>query len=240
MIHTITSGAELPVPSLGNADSVPWILAACAGTSLLMLALVRLLKLDLPVKALLLAQPSRTEIVTRLEQLAEFSRSGNQRAARRVGDQCSWRLLRLGADLLAEGAQPAEIAHKLERTAEILATRKIRLLRRIAAFACGLVAFPLGVLLIHMLGVFGAVAPTSGWVTGLAFVFAISLLLVSSATRLLCERAEDSVAQRTIEVEALIFGLSAIRGGASPEEVGSLSRMVLGMAPARSPLRRAA
>lgn len=240
MSQSHTAGLLQSFPMLADAGALFWLVAGCVATSLVAVGLVRLTKLDSFARAFLLRQPSRTEIIAHLEQLAALACAGNQRAARRAGDQSSWRLLRLGADLLAEGAQPPEIAHKLETTAEILASRRVRFLRRASAFSCGLVVFPLGVLAFHLLGVLGAAAPTSGVVAGLSFVFAISLLVVSSTMRLMCERAEDSAAQRTIEVEALIFGLSAISGGASPEEVGSLTRMVLGMSPAKPALRRAA
>ncbi|MBX3389967.1 MAG: hypothetical protein KF691_10995 [Phycisphaeraceae bacterium] len=240
MSHSNAAETLHSVSLLANAGSLLWLLVICVGAPLLMIALARSMKLDTLLNKLLLRQPSRSEIVAHLEHLADLARAGNLRAARRAGDRCSWRLLRLGSGLLADGAQPAEIAHKLEHVAEIVAARRVRRLRRFASFSCGLVVFPLGVLLIHMLGVLGAVTPTNGWIAGLAFVFVISLLVASSVMRWMCECAEDSVAQRTIEVEALVFGLSAICGGASSEEVGSLTRLMLGMSPASSALRQAA
>ncbi|MBS0188822.1 MAG: hypothetical protein JSS51_12190 [Planctomycetes bacterium] len=217
-----------------------WLFVGCAVSSLLALALVRLLRLDALARAVLAPQPSRAEIVQRLEQLARHSARRDTRAIRRTGDTCSWRLFRRGAELLAQGAQPADIAHKLEHIAQVLTARKSRRLKRISAFSCGLVVFPLFVVLTHAAGAIGLVPATSEWVAGAAFVGVLGLLITSSVARWLSERAEDGLAARTLETEALIFGLSAICGGAGPEEVGSMTRLVLGMAPAETALRRAA
>jgi hypothetical protein len=230
--------------ALSQVASLPgsafWLLAACVGVSLGAVAIVRLMKLETLARLLLVPHPSRQEIVERLEQLAALAAARDERAIRRTGDQCSWRLLRSGADLLADGAQPADIAHKLEHIAEVLTARRLRLLRKIASFSCGLVVFPLGVLIVHLFSMLGAATPTNNWIAGAAFVAALSLLVISSVARWMCERAEDGLALRTIETEALIFGLSAIRGGAGPEDVGSMTRLVLGMSPARTALRQAA
>jgi len=229
---------------LSQVASLPgsafWLLAGCVGVSLGAVAVVRLMKLESLARFLLVPHPSRSEIVERLEQLAALANARDERGIRRTGDQCSWRLLRSGAELLADGAQPAEIAHKLEHIAEVLTARRLRLLGKVGSFSCGLVVFPLGVLIVHLFSMLGAPAPANNWIAGAAFVAALSLLVISSVARWMCERAEDGLALRTIETEALIFGLSAIRGGADPEDVGSMARTVLGMAPARSALRRAA
>lgn len=229
----LSESASLPASAL-------WMLAGCVGVALGALAVVRLMKLETLARLLLVPNPSRHEIVQRLEQLAAHASACDERAIRRAGDQCSWRLLRRGAELLADGAQPADIAHKLEHIAEVLTARRVRLLRKLSSFSLGFVVFPVAVLVAHLFSVIGAATPTNSWIAGVAFVSALSLLVLSSIARWMCERAEDGIALRTIETEALIFGLSAIRGGAGPEEVGSMTRLVLGIAPPRSALRRAA
>ncbi|MBL8875333.1 MAG: hypothetical protein JNM86_05995 [Phycisphaerae bacterium] len=220
--------------------SALWMFAACVTASLIALAVVRFLKLDSLARVLLAPRPSRYEIVARLEQLAALADARDERGIRRTGDQCSWRLLRRGAELLADGDQPADIAMKLEHIAETLSARRVRVLRRIAAFSSGLVIFPLGVLVLHLLSVLGVPVPSNEWIAGAAFVGAISLLILTSSANWLSERAQDGLATRTIETEALIFGLSAIRGGAGPDDVGSMARLMLGLPTHRSALRRAA
>lgn len=227
-------------PDTSVAGAAIWLLACCIGISLGAIAIVRLLKLETLARILSIPQPSRSEIVERLEQLAAFASAGDERSIRRTGDQCQWRLLRQGADLLADGAQPADIAQKLESISNAAFTRRVRLLRRIASFSCGLVVFPLCVLVLHLFNLLRAPTQPDSWIAGAAFVAALSLLVISSVARWMCERAEDGIALRTIETEAIIFGLSAIRGGAGPDEVASMTRLVLGMAPASTPLRRAA
>ncbi|MBX3379184.1 MAG: hypothetical protein KF805_03755 [Phycisphaeraceae bacterium] len=230
--------AALQDPSFPGA--LAWLLLACAGASLSALVAVRLLKLDSLARFILVAHPTRAEIVARLEQLASLASARDSRGIRRAGDQCSWRLLRRGADLLAEGAEPPAIAHELERLALHMTDRRVRLLRILASFSSGLVVLPLAVLILHLLGVLGAVAPISSWIAGTAFLAVLSLLMIASLARWACESAEHGIAARTIETEALIFGLSAIRGGAGPDEVGEMTRLVLGMGQAQSALRRAA
>ncbi|MBL8885829.1 MAG: hypothetical protein JNK16_04140 [Phycisphaerales bacterium] len=240
MSHTIASLSLAGTDSASLPSSALWLLAGCVGFGLGALAVVRLMKLETLARLLLVPNPSRHEIVQRLEQLAAFASACDERAIRRTGDQCSWRLLRRGAELLADGAQPADIAHKLEHIADVLTARRVRLLRKLSSFSLGFVVFPLGVLVAHLFSLIGAAAPTNTWIAGAAFVAALALLVTSSMARWMCERAEDGIALRTIETEALIFGLSAIRGGAGPEEVGSMTRLVLGIEPARSALRQAA
>ncbi|MGH7243678.1 MAG: hypothetical protein ACREJD_09705 [Phycisphaerales bacterium] len=240
MSHTFASLVVAQSQAVSLSDSALWVLASCVGVSLAAIALVRLLKLETIARLMLAPHPSRTQIVDLLEKLAALAGARDSRGIRRAGDQSSWRMFRRGADLLADGAQPAEIAHKLEHIAEVLAARRVRVLRRIASFSLGVVIFPLGVLIMHLFSVLGASTLTNSWIAGAAFVVTLSLLVISSIARWMCERAEDGLAMRTIELEALIFGLSAICGGAGPEEVGSMTRLVLGLAPAHSALRRAA
>jgi len=240
MSQSIASAHFVLSQAASLSGSALWVLASCVGVSLGAIVVVRLLKLETLARLLLVPHPSRGEIVNRLEQLAALASAHDERGIRRTGDQCSWRLLRTGAELLADGAQPPEIAHKLEHIAEVMTARRVRFLRKLASFSIGMLIFPLGVLIMHLFSVLGAPTPTNSWVAGVAFVAALSLLVMSSIARWMCERAEDSLIFRTIETEALIFGLSAICGGAGPEEVGSMTRLVLGMSPARSALRQAA
>lgn len=233
---TLAQSASTP-PTPGLAL---WLFASCIAASLVSLTAVRFLKLDALARLLLAPRPSRTEIVASLELLAALADARDERGIRRAGDQCSWRLLRRGAELLADGDQPADIAMKLEHIAESLSSRRVRSLRRIAAFSSGLVVLPLGILILHLLSVLGAAVPSNEWVAGAAFVGAISLLILTSTASWLSERAQDGLATRTIETEAVIFGLSAIRGGAAPADVGAMARLMLGMPTPRSAHRRAA
>lgn len=225
-------------------DALPgallWLLTGCAGASLAALVCVRIFKLDALAKLILVPHPTRQEIVSRLEELAGLATERDSRGIRRAGDQSSWRLLRRGADLLADGAEPPVIAHEIESLALRVTDQRARILRILASLSCGLVVFPLALLIAHFFGVLGAIAPINSWVAGAAFVGVLSLLTAASLARWACETAEHGLAARTIETEALIFGLSAIRGGAGPSEVGEMTRLVLGMSQPSSALRRAA
>lgn len=216
------------------------LLLLCLCVSVLSLFAAKLLRLDVFAKSLLVRRMPRQELITRLGELALLAERNDPRSIRRIGDRCEWRLFRLGADLLARGAEPPEIATKLEQAADTLYHRRVTNLRRIGSISSGLLVFPAGLLVSFVLGAFGTWGGIEGLIAAGAFVTAMALLVVTSTARWLCEHAESHQPTHTLEAEALIFALSAIRGGASPADVREMLGLMFGIPAERSPLKQAA
>lgn len=216
------------------------LLLICLGVSVLSLFVAKVLRLDVFLKSLLVRRMPRQELIARLGELALLAERNDPRGMRRIGDRCDWQLFRQGAELLARGAEPPEIASKLEQASEMLFQRRVSNLRRAGGIASGLLIFPVGMLVSFVLGAFGAWGGMEGLLAAGAFAFAMALLVVTSTARWMCEHAETNQAKHTLEAEALIFALSAIRGGASPTDVREMLGLMFGMPLAQSPLKQAA
>lgn len=216
------------------------LLALCLCVSLLGLLLAKLLRLDSIAERLLLRRIPRSQLISKLEELAASSKQNDPRAIRRIADRCDWQLLRIGAEMIARGAEPPEIAHELERKADFIFRRRVSTLRRIAGFTGGVLLFPVGVVVLYAAGALGDWNGAEAIIAGCAFAGAIGLLVVNSTAKWMCDHADSNRAAHALDAEALIFALSAIRGGAEPADVREMMQLVLGQNTARTPLKQAA
>lgn len=227
--------------SLLDSVRVPvGVLAVCLASSAAALVVARILGLDAIASKLLVKATPRAELVRQLERLASCAAEGDLRGMRRLADRSDWLLFRRGVEMLAAGTEPPEIARKLEHIGQVLIDRRRRALRRAAALATAAIAFPASIVVAFAFGFLGDRTGLEAWLAGAAFVAAMALLIASSAAHWMCDRLDASVASHTLETEALIFSLSAIRGGAGSAEVASLASLVLGLQPQGEPLRIAA
>ena len=216
------------------------VLAVCLASSAAALVVARILRLDAVANKLLVQATPRTELVHQLERLAAFAAEGDLRGMRRLADRSEWLLFRRGVEMLAAGTEPPEIARKLEHISQVLIDRRRRALRRAAALATVSIIFPASIVFAFAFGFLGDRTGLEAWLAGASFVAAMALLVASSAAHWMCDKLDASVTSRTLETEALIFSLSAIRGGAGSAEVASLASLVLGLEPQGEPLRIAA
>lgn len=228
-------------PALFESLRVPaGVLAVCLASSMVALLVARILRLDAVAEKLLVRATPREELVRQLERLATFAAQGDLRAIRRLADRSEWLLFRRGAEMLAAGTEPPEIARKLEHIGQVLIDRRRRALRRAAACANLSLIVPTAFVLLFAIGALGDRTGLEAWLAGAAFVATISLLVASSAAHWMCDKLDAGIASRTLETEALIFALSAIRGGAASDEVASLAALVLGLESPKRDLRLAA
>lgn len=216
------------------------MLAVCLASSAAALVVARILRLDAVANKLLVKATPRTELVRQLERLAAFAAEGDLRGMRRLADRSDWLLFRRGVEMLAAGTEPPEIARKLEHIGQVLIDRRRRALRRAAALATLCIIFPAAIVFTFAFGLLGDRTGLEAWLAGASFVAAMALLVASSAAHWMCDKLDASIASRTLETEALIFSLSAIRGGAGSAEVASLASLVLGLESPAEPLRLAA
>lgn len=227
--------------SLLDSIRVPaGVVAVCIASSLAALVLARILRLDAVANKLLVQATPRTELVRQLERLAAYAAEGDLRGMRRLADRSDWLLFRRGVEMLAAGTEPPEIARKLEHIGQVLIDRRRRALRRSAALATASIIFPTSIVCAFAFGLLGDRTGLEAWIAGAAFVAAMALLVASSAAHWMCDKLDASVASRTLETEALIFSLSAIRGGAGSAEVASLAALVLGLEAPSEQMRLAA
>lgn len=230
----------LALPLLDSVRVPLGVIAVCLGASAAALVVARILRLDAVAGKLLVRATPRTELVRQLERLAAFASEGDLRGMRRLADRSDWLLFRRGVEMLAAGTEPPEIARKLEHIGQVLIDRRRRALRRAAALATVSIIFPASIVFAFAFGLLGDRTGLEAWLAGAAFVAAMALLVASSAAHWMCDRLDATVASRTLETEALIFSLSAIRGGADSAEVASLASLVLGLDTRAEPLRLAA
>ncbi|MBY0113921.1 MAG: hypothetical protein K2Y21_13975 [Phycisphaerales bacterium] len=248
MITTaLTTTVFTPTPLLASAlDSLALmrfpagVIAVCLASSVVALVVARILRLDSVAHKLLVRATPRAELVQQLERLAACAAEGDLRAMRRLADRSEWLLFRRGVEMLAAGTEPPEIARKLEHIGQVLIDRRRRALRRAAALSTAALVFPASIITLFVLGLLGDRTGLEAWLAGAAFVAAMALLVASSAAHWMCDTLDASIACRTLETEALIFSLSAIRGGAGSTEVASLASLVLGLESQDTPLRIAA
>jgi hypothetical protein len=234
----ISQALELPI--LDSIRIPIGLLAVCLAASAAALVVARILRLDAVASKLLVKATPRADLVRQLERLAACAAEGDLRGMRRLADRSDWLLFRRGVEMLAAGAEPPDIARKLEHIGQVLIDRRRRALRRAAALATLSVIFPASIVFAFAFGLLGDRTGIESYLAAAAFVAAMALLIASSAAHWMCDKLDASIASHTLETEALIFSLSAIRGGAGSTEVASLAALVLGLETTSEPLRLAA
>lgn len=228
--------------SIASAGAVPLgVLALCLSASVAALVVARALRLEAVLRRILLGRSHRDRLSVELGEIAGHYARGDFRAVRRVCDRCEWLLLRRGVEMVCDQLEPADIARRLEHISEVLVARRRRALIRAAHLASLVMIVPVVLVGGYATGLVGDRTGLEAWIAGLAFVTAIVLLLGASTARWMVDQLDAGRVARTLDVEALIFALSAMRGGAESDEVVGLVRCVLGeQASVRTPLRQAA
>ena len=137
------------------ASSPLVLLGSSLSVSLAALFAARALRMDRLAHTLLVGRMPRSEMITRLAELAELSEKNDSRGMRRVADRCRWQLFRRGADMLARGAEPPEIARRLEQAEERVFRRRVELLGRLSSMSAGLLVLPVALLVLYCTTGFG-------------------------------------------------------------------------------------
>ncbi len=211
------------------------VLASAAG-----LAVARVMRLDSIAARLFGRRISRTELVAGVEELTVLAARDDRGAMMRLAHRCPWPIFRSGVELLMNGAQPPEIAARLEHTAASLRSGRTRLLNGIAGLCGGLVILPVGILVANAFSLYDEEAGPAPSLAAACFVVAVVLFLAASTARWLADQAEQDRSAHTLETEAFIFALSAIRGGAPSDDVRQMTSLVLGLETPQAPLKIAA